>query len=179
MIGAATLRDLLSPQHLRSRIVLIVALVPLTFATLAAHPLPASAGGVHFDPESPAGKEYALPLSQARNEGAGKTGIGEHGTVEPAPLFGEGVSGRKEEPSSAPGVSGGGGGGGQGGHGSRGGTAVQTPSRSRPDRPGATIAAMTDDGYSMTTGALLAALVVAAGIGLGFALRGLGRVRST
>src|SRR5690349_19568187 len=49
--------------------------------------------GVHFDPESPAGKEYALPLDQARNEGAGKTGVGKDGSIEPAPLFGEGVGG--------------------------------------------------------------------------------------
>src|SRR5215213_2131943 len=62
----------------------------------------ALAGEVHFDAESPAGKEYALPLDQAREEaaGAGKT---DGPAGEKAPLFGEGIS------------NGGGGGGAQGG----------------------------------------------------------------
>lgn len=49
---------------------------------------PAAASEVHFDPESPAGKEYGLPLDQARNEATG----GESESAAEAPLFGAGVS---------------------------------------------------------------------------------------
>lgn len=60
--------------------------------------LPASAlaqeDGVFVDPDSPAGKEYAIPLDEARREATG----GEDGTPGSAPpLFGEGVM-----PESAP-----------------------------------------------------------------------------
>ena len=34
----------------------------------------AASGGVHFDPNSPAGQEYALPLERAREEAAGTQG---------------------------------------------------------------------------------------------------------
>lgn len=53
---------------------------------------PAVAAEVHFDPDSPAGKEYALPLPQARNEAMGKEGI-EDEPPSQAPLFGVGVGG--------------------------------------------------------------------------------------
>lgn len=53
---------------------------------------PAAAGEVHFDPDSPAGKEYALPLPQARNEAMGKEGIKDEPPSQ-APLFGVGVGG--------------------------------------------------------------------------------------
>lgn len=53
----------------------------------------AQAGEVHFDPESPAGKEYALPLQQARHEALGPGGgEGDGGSAAAAaPLFGVGV----------------------------------------------------------------------------------------
>ncbi|HET7590131.1 MAG TPA: hypothetical protein VFK14_08140 [Solirubrobacterales bacterium] len=65
----------------------------------------ARAGGVHFDPESPAGKEYALPLQQARNEALGGPGKGDEGgggggTGIAAPLFGVGVGGSQAGPKS-------------------------------------------------------------------------------
>jgi hypothetical protein len=50
----------------------------------------AIAGEVHFDSQSPAGKEYALPLPQARSEALGA------GAPADAPLFGVGISGPKE-----------------------------------------------------------------------------------
>lgn len=46
----------------------------------------AAAGEVHFDPQSPAGKEYALPLPQARAEALGTD------TPADPPLFGVGIS---------------------------------------------------------------------------------------
>lgn len=46
---------------------------------------------VHFDPDSPAGKEYALPLDQARDEASG--GAADRAPGERAPLFGAGISG--------------------------------------------------------------------------------------
>jgi hypothetical protein len=74
-------------------------------AALLALPAAAAAqrGGVFVDPESPAGKEYAIPLEEARRQGAGggdpttegRGGGGARG----APLFGEGI----EPAPSAPG----------------------------------------------------------------------------
>lgn len=66
----------------------LLALCCLSFAASA------EAGEVHFDPGSPAGKEYALPLQQARNEALGAGG-GESagGSSGAAPLFGVGVRG--------------------------------------------------------------------------------------
>jgi hypothetical protein len=78
---------------------------------LAALPAPAAAvePGVHVDPGSPAGKEYALPLDQARRE-AGGSGIG--GSNDPSSsgsgkgggsqLFGEGI---KKKPGGGSGGS--------------------------------------------------------------------------
>jgi hypothetical protein len=50
----------------------------------------AIAGEVHFDSQSPAGKEYALPLPQARSEALGT------GAPADAPLFGVGIGGSKD-----------------------------------------------------------------------------------
>lgn len=73
----------------------------LTASLAALAVAPASAGadavdpGVHVDPGSPAGKEYALPLDQARREARG--GV-DHGTTSGgsrkrggSELFGEGI----------------------------------------------------------------------------------------
>jgi hypothetical protein len=61
--------------------------------------------GIHFDPGSPSGKEYAIPLAQGRAEGAGSTN--EHGVGNT--LFGVGI-----RPPGGGGGSGTGGGGGSG-----------------------------------------------------------------
>ena len=61
--------------------------------------VPASAGaaepGVHVDPGSPAGKEYAIPIERARREASGGTKIdsGAPSTqaVGQVPLFGQGI----------------------------------------------------------------------------------------
>ena len=60
---------------------------------------PASAGaaekGVHVDPGSPAGKEYAIPIERARREASGGSKI-DAGSAAPTqvaqvPLFGQGI----------------------------------------------------------------------------------------
>ncbi len=52
---------------------------------------PAMANGVFFEPGSPAGKQYALPLSQARKEATGGA-ESTRGSGASAPLFGLGIS---------------------------------------------------------------------------------------
>lgn len=47
--------------------------------------------GVYIDPDSPAGKEYAIPAEEARRDAGGSDGDDDRGGN--APLFGEGVSG--------------------------------------------------------------------------------------
>ena len=63
-----------------------LALIPLLLA-VAAPPAVAQQDGVFVDPDSPAGKEYAVPIDQARGDaaGGGDAGPGEE------PLFGEGI----------------------------------------------------------------------------------------
>lgn len=57
----------------------------------------AQGDGVVVDPESPAGKEYALPLEAARRDGAGR-GTASTGSAS-APLFGAGISRRRNSPT--------------------------------------------------------------------------------
>jgi hypothetical protein len=52
--------------------------------------------GVHVDPGSPAGKEYAIPIERARREASGGTKIGTGNptsstAVAQVPLFGQGI----------------------------------------------------------------------------------------
>lgn len=54
-----------------------------------APPAIAAGNGVHVDPGSPAGKQYAIPIPTARSEAAG--GQGATGSANP-PLFGVGVT---------------------------------------------------------------------------------------
>lgn len=58
-----------------------------------AGPAAAQSDGVVVDPESPAGKEYALPLDKARQDAAPAPGAGTTGEEE-TPLFGAGISKR-------------------------------------------------------------------------------------
>jgi hypothetical protein len=76
--------------------------------------------GVHFDPGSPSGKEYAIPLAEGRAEGAGTKNQRAAGDVP----FGVGISppGRGDGPDGGGGPGGGSGpGGGQAGPGTTGG----------------------------------------------------------
>ncbi len=135
--------------------------------------------GVHFDPGSPAGTEYALPLSRARNEAAGKTGVGKNGSVEPAPLFGEGVSGPGTGGTAHAGGEGGaavtGRGSASGGGPASGGNSDQVArgvgSGDRHGSPTLGDVATVDSGYSTTSGVLLVTAIVAVGLALGLGLR--------
>jgi hypothetical protein len=151
----------------------------------------AEAGEVHFDPESPAGKEYALPLQQARNEALG-TGGGEAGggpgapggsggSGAAAPLFGVGVGGRNNGSDTGKPANGGGAGqrsdgGGtqtQGGPGD-GGSSTTDPSQADPSA----VATAAGADYSTGQGLLLLAGILVLGVALGFGLRASGRHRA-
>jgi hypothetical protein len=67
-----------------------VVLAVLGLAT-AGPALAAPGTGVHVDPGSPAGKQYAIPIPSARSEAAGQTGGSGSGSSNP-PLFGVGVT---------------------------------------------------------------------------------------
>lgn len=142
------------------------------FATLA--PV-ATAAEVHFDPDSPAGKEYALPLDQARDEAAGGKAADRPPGV-PAPLFGEGVEARDGAPGSAD-ESGGSGDGGEPGGGTPG-------NANSPGGGGRNAAAVgladveTNNDYPLSSGLLLIAAVLLVGAGIGLALRLAGRTSS-
>jgi hypothetical protein len=79
-----------------------LALIALLLA-VAAPPVAAQQDGVFVDPDSPAGKEYAVPIDQARGEaaGGGEAAPGEE------PLFGEGIeppSGDSANPQNSEGT---------------------------------------------------------------------------
>lgn len=77
------------------------ALATMTAATvLVVGPASAQEPGVFIDPDSPAGKEYAIPSEEARRTG---TDGPRKGADRPAPLFGTGVT-----PASGDGSGGGG-----------------------------------------------------------------------
>jgi hypothetical protein len=136
--------------------------------------------GVFVDPDSPAGKEYALPLEQARREAAGD-----------ATPPGRGVPGGRGEPLFGVGIeraSGAGRGQGAGGSESAGGSASQRDRRQARERgmgggvpgPGdiapnarssAAIEAAADDGSDALLTAGIAAAVLGVGLLAGFGLR--------
>jgi hypothetical protein len=138
---------------------------------------PALAGEVHFDPESPAGKEYALPLDQAREEAAsaGKT---DGPAGEKAPLFGEGVS----SGGGGPQAGGGGPATGSPGNGAAGdGSDGQPQAAGSNHSPAAVAAALSDDdnGYAVSS-AILWILAIAALAGIAaLLLRAFQRPRPT
>jgi hypothetical protein len=83
------MKETVSGSSVVRRMVIAGFLVVLALAATAAD---AGAAEVHFDPDSPAGKEYALPLPQARNDALGDDRIDDRPPSE-APLFGVGISG--------------------------------------------------------------------------------------
>jgi hypothetical protein len=160
-------------QRTRSAIVLI-GLVGSAVWALAANPASSvAANGVHFDPDSPAGKEYALPLDQARNEAAGDEGSKEIGSdgesAQSASLFGEGVSGGGRAAAQTDGSATGSPADGQAGPGGNGGSGGASAAAKLTDGGG---------GYSLLAGIGLVAVVLLAGLGLGLALRSVQRVRT-
>jgi hypothetical protein len=143
-----------------------------TLAGLGAWDAAAAYGGVHFDPDSPAGKEYALPLERAREEAAGTGTQGESGSSgEGAPLFGAGVSG--SGPRSG-GAGGGAAGGGSPTAGAESGSGQGGKARAHPNsRPALTNIALakTGDSFSLAAGvAIIVAILLAAAI-VGLVLR--------
>jgi hypothetical protein len=70
---------------------------------VAALALPAGAAaeeGVFVDPGSPAGKEYAIPLAQARRDASGDQGSAPKASND-APLFGQGITRRARSKPAA------------------------------------------------------------------------------
>jgi hypothetical protein len=143
----------------------------MTLVGLAADCHAAAAKGVFFEPNNPAGKEYALPLAQARNEASGRGGSdGASGAS--APLFGAGISGHgriagqgggKTDRLASPGAK---------GPGRR-----ESTEGAGPRLGAAAIARLADagGGYPTMIGAAMVAVIVLLGCGLGLALRGLQR----
>jgi hypothetical protein len=124
---------------------------------------------VHFDPDSPAGKEYALPLDQARGEAIGGS-ESDRGAAPGAPLFGVGVSPPGPESAGIAGP-----GGEKAGRQASPGTKRSAP-RGSAARPVAVVRiSEAGDGYPLTSGAALVAAIVLLGGALGLAFRGLQR----
>ncbi len=135
----------------------------------------AAAKGVHFDPESPAGTEYALPLSEARKDASGQGGSDREPGAAP-PLFGVGVSkaGAGAQEGTAP-PAGENRGGAQDGE-------RESPGRGSEDAPAAgSVGASEDpvlqagDGYSAGSALAWVAAIVLLGGCLALGLRGLQR----
>lgn len=78
-------------------------------AALSWAPAPANAandnGVVHVDPGSPSGKQYAIPLTQARRDGAGQGGAPATAGDTSAPLFGDGIKPSRAAAAAAHGAS--------------------------------------------------------------------------
>jgi hypothetical protein len=148
---------------------LTVSVVLATLAGPGVGGAAAAPSGVHFDPDSPAGQEYALPLERAREEASGNQGqSGSKG--EGAALFGAGVSGggpRGSAPAGAEGRRGG-----PGGESSSGGGAGQGkpgPAGSSPGPASAEInLAEAGGGFPLVAGVamVVAILLAAAAVGM-------------
>ena len=133
----------------------------------AAGPAAAQSDGVHVDPDTPAGQEYALPLDKARPDVAPNSGAGGSDPGE-AELFGAGISKRDD----------GGKGGGDDGGAVAGGTGGESGGSHDPALPGT--ASVTKAGAPSDSGisagwltALIAFGVLAVGGAAGLSLRAL------
>lgn len=162
------------------------ALTVLLLVAAAAPPAAAQEEGVFADPNSPAGKEYALPLERARAEAAPDTGGREGGGGgSKQPLFGVGIEQSRGAPEDRDGRSTGPGEEATGGHGSsnQGGqgdvrrqegsgrsassTGDLAPNAYRP----AAIEAAASEGSDVLLTAGIAAAVLCVGLFAGFGLR--------
>jgi hypothetical protein len=164
------------------------ALTALLLAATAAPTATAQEEGLSVDPASPAGKEYAIPLEQARRQAAGGGGDGGAAPSGGQPLFGEGI---RRADGSASGVDGGGSGGrddSREGAGSRGGGGGVQREGAEDASPGArdvvpsahrsaAIEAAAADGSDGLLTAGIAGAVLAAGLVAGFGLRKLLKAR--
>lgn len=172
----------IAPHTSRSRtpIVLVAVLVLCLLAGWTSSP--AHAGEVHFDPQSPAEKEYALPLQQARNEALGTGGAEGRVRPEAAPLFGVGIGGNP--PHGVPGTS-------RPSHSGSGHSANSSKSGVKPASPGhpagnqggAAVVArritVPEDSYPLSRGLLIMAGLLLAGVAVGGGLRARARGLST
>jgi hypothetical protein len=153
---------------------LLAGAVALVLLATAPHAL----AKVHFDPESPAGKEYALPLDQARDEAAG-AGKSDGPAGKKAQLFGEGISkqGSKAAPSSS-GGSGGRQGSGEGPGGDAGGKNGRQ--RQEPRQLSASVVAVSsnDHAYALSSAILWIAAILAVGGLAAFVFRATQRSRA-
>jgi hypothetical protein len=152
-----------------------LALIPLFLAAVAAPPATAQQDGVFVDPKSPAGKEYAVPLDQARGEASG----GEGSASAKEALFGAGI----EPADGGPAASRNGDRAGQPGTASRkgegdsregGGQARErdgTPNPAGLGQSSAAIEAAAADGSNGLLSAGIAGAVLAGGLLAGFGLR--------
>jgi hypothetical protein len=80
-------------SRFRRRVGVAIALSLLLLAQSGDPALAEQSDGVHVDPGSPAGYEYAIPLSQARNAGGGAGGASKG-------LFGAGIRRVSQRPGS-------------------------------------------------------------------------------
>ena len=153
---------------------------------IAALALPAAAQaqgrGVFVDPESPAGKEYAIPLEEARRQAAPDAESRPGGGDAASPLFGAGIT-RAPGASAAGGGSAGSGGGGEpGGAAGRGGDRgagnaaegegleeLESAREGRADSMAIEAAAQGGSDALLTAG--IAGTVLAVGLLVGFGLR--------
>jgi len=122
--------------------------------------------GVYIDPDSPAGREYAVPAEEARRDAGGA----DNGRGDNAPLFGEGVSGDDDGSGSSqdagkPTNSQGTGDGGAGTSGS--GPAASSTSKQDLER----LAATTDDSGGNTTPLFIGIAVLLLGVTGGIVAR--------
>jgi hypothetical protein len=153
---------------------LIMAVAPPSFAL--------AQEGVFVDPDSPAGKEYAIPLEQARREATGGASgrEGSPGGASGQPLFGVGI----ERSRGAPGAQAGGSAGTGAGDGSNGdeegdvrgqrqsgGGSPSARDLAPNARSSAAIEAAASEGSDALLTAGIAAAVLGAGLLAGFGLR--------
>jgi hypothetical protein len=148
-------------------------LIALILAALAAPPASAQEDGVFVDPESPAGKEYAVPLEEARRQASGASAGDSRGDGGGGqPLFGVGIEPVPRQTEAGEGTQSGGGGGGNADE-------AQGPDRVAPSgQSAAAVEAAASDGSDGLLTAGIAAGVLVAGLLAGLVLRRLLRPRS-
>ena len=153
-------------------------LLSLLFALALAAPA-AAQDGVFVDPDSPSGKEYAIPLDSARRQTSPRKPSTSRSAQEKAPLFGEGIRpdeaeppGGRDDDGAGAGAAGGkgsgsggsGSGGGSGGEGSGSASGGVPPSQTPPEVRQA-IASGSDGGGTNWTFAIVGAIVVLVCVG--------------
>jgi hypothetical protein len=134
---------------------------------------PAQEPGVFVDPDSPAGKEYVIPLEEARRQAAGEeqrgAGAARAGDSGGQPLFGAGIE-RVTGESPAGGKGRDGGGSGATGRDNGSDREASDDGQSNGTRSVAVEAAATGGSDAAVTAAIVG-LVLAGGLGVGFGLR--------